>query len=348
VRTRASSQFSHGLPGQPQSADPRAAATDLPLFERFPALRALPRAELCSLPSRIELLPEFPGFGDIWIKRDDLNAPFCGGNKVRSLEFLLGAVRPGDTVVTLGGAGSTHVLSTVIHAARLGASTIAYRWRHDMNPVAEIVSQRIAEEVPTSRPGRSALVAMGRAAITRSTSKAHFIPIGGSTPLGALGHVNAALELVRQIDSGAIEKPDRIFLPLASGGTIAGLAVGFAAAKLDIELVGVRVGPRAFVGKRKVVRLARATSRLIAGMSRKNPIEVDLRRIRIEHRYFGGAYGRPLAAGADAATILLSRAGIRLDDTYSAKTFAAAKDAAHEFGGITLFWLTFDARCLTK
>jgi D-cysteine desulfhydrase len=320
----------------------------LPLYERFPELRSLPRAELCSLPTRIELLPDFAGFGDIWIKRDDLDAPVCGGNKVRSLEFLLGSVQPGDTVVTLGGAGSTHVLSTAIHAARLGARTVAYRWRHDMNPVAEIVSRRIGEEAAFSRVGRSTLVAIGRAAFMRSTSRAHFIPVGGSTPLGALGQVNAALELSRQIETGAMQKPDRIVLPLGSGGTMAGLAVGFAAVNRDIQLVGVRVGPRVFAAKRNVLRLARATSRLIAEISRRDPIALDPRCIHVEHRYYGGAYGRPLAAGVDRAATLLRRAGIRLDDTYSAKAFAAAADAAQDFGGITLFWLTFDARCLTK
>lgn len=324
------------------------ATADFPLYQRFPSLASIPRAKLCSLPSRIELLPDFAGFGDLWIKRDDLNAPICGGNKVRSLEFLLGAVQPGDTVVTLGGAGSTHVLSTAIHAARLGARTRAYRWRHDMNPVAEAVSQRIGEEVEFSSVGRSTLFAMGRAAIVRSTSRAHFIAVGGSTPLGALGQVNAALELSRQIERGAMQKPDRIVLPLGSGGTMAGLAVGFAAANLDIQLVGVRVGPRIFVGRRRVLRLAHATSRLIAEVSGGDRIRVDPRCVHVEHRYYGGAYGRSLAAGADRAAMLLSRAGIRLDDTYSAKAFAAATDAVQDLGGITLFWLTFDARCLTK
>jgi D-cysteine desulfhydrase len=311
-------------------------------------LRSIKRVSLCTLPSRIELLPDFPGIGDMWIKRDDRNAPVCGGNKVRALEFLLGEIRPGDTVVTIGGAGSTHVLSTAIHAARLGATTIAYRWRHDMNEVADIVCRRIEEEIPDTRAAAGMLVALGRAAITRMRSRVHFIPVGGSTPLGSLGHVNAALELSRQISDGAMAKPDRIVLPLGSGGTMAGLAVGFAAANLKIDLVGVRVGPRIVVGRRKVMRLARETAHLIAEASGGDPIAVDSRCIRVDHRYFGGAYGRPLPAGADAAATLLRRAGIRLDDTYSAKAFAAAKDAAQDLGGTTLFWLTFDARCLTR
>ena len=58
---------------------------------------------------------------------------------MRALEFLLGDVRPGDTVLTLGGEGSTHVLATATHAARLGARTLAVRWPHDMSPMAHRV-----------------------------------------------------------------------------------------------------------------------------------------------------------------------------------------------------------------
>jgi len=341
---RASSQSSKGLSA---SAAP-AASPDIPLFDLLPPLRRVPRAAFCTLPSPVQRLSEYADLGELWIKRDDRNAPICGGNKVRALEFLLGAVQPGDTVITVGGAGSTHVLSTAIHAGRLGARTVAYRWRHDMNPVAEIVSVRITDEAAATILGRSTLVALGRAAIARVTSRAHFIPVGGSTPLGALGHVNAALELDRQIKVGLLPRPDRIVLPLGTGATMAGLAVGFAAAGLDVQLVGARVGPRLFAGRGKVLRLARATSRLIERVTRGNPIAVDPQRIQVDHRYYGGAYARPLAAGVDAAATLMRRVGIRLDDTYSAKAFAAAVNAARDLDGITLFWLTFDARCLTK
>ena len=67
----------------------------LPLYARFPALAALPRAELGVLRSPVQRLA---GDGDdppLWIKRDDLDAPDFGGNKVRALEFLLGGVGRG-------------------------------------------------------------------------------------------------------------------------------------------------------------------------------------------------------------------------------------------------------------
>src|SRR5260370_26194687 len=42
------------------------------------------------------------GLDALWVKREDA----IGGNKVRSLEFLLATVQPGDVVLTIGGTRS--------------------------------------------------------------------------------------------------------------------------------------------------------------------------------------------------------------------------------------------------
>src|SRR5690349_24785698 len=55
------------------------------------------------------------GLDALWLKREDA----IGGNKVRSLEFLLATAQPGDAVLTIGGTGSTHCLATAVHARAL-------------------------------------------------------------------------------------------------------------------------------------------------------------------------------------------------------------------------------------
>ncbi|MCA7081928.1 pyridoxal-phosphate dependent enzyme, partial [Staphylococcus aureus] len=72
----------------------------------------------------------------------------------------------------------------------------------------------------------------------------HFVPAGGTSPLGILGHVAGALELARQVDEGLLPPPARVVLPLGSGGTTAGLVLGLAIAGIDAEVVGVQVVPR--------------------------------------------------------------------------------------------------------
>lgn len=323
---------------------------DIPLYRRFPALRSLPRAQLCIGPSPVQRIPDIPGTNDLWIKRDDLNAPLMGGNKVRALEFLLGSVRAGDTVLTLGGAGSTHVLSTAIHARRLGAGTMAIRWQHDMNEIADLVSERLGKELDDTKIGRTPAGAMLRCSYLRLTRNVHFIPVGGGTPLGALGHVNAGLELASQIEAGDLPAPRRIVLPLGTGGTMAGLSLGLAIAGLDIPVVGARVGPRLVANRRMVKRIVRRTARAITEATGEKLARVRPENLRVVHNVYGGAYGRPLLAATEAAAILRALTGIRLDATYSAKAFAAALEHARSEpgGGPTLFWLTFDGRWLTS
>src|SRR3954469_12398232 len=114
----------------------------IPLVRRFPALAAIPRARLGKFPTPVEHLTGFRDVDLLYVKHEDLSSDVLGGNKVRSLEFLLGRLGRGDTGLTLGGGGSTHILPAAVHAARLGAQTIAVRWQHDMHPSAQEVADR--------------------------------------------------------------------------------------------------------------------------------------------------------------------------------------------------------------
>lgn len=319
----------------------------LPLLRRFPALAQLPRASLGAFPSRVERLRV--GGAELWLKRDDLDAPMGGGNKVRSLEFLLGGVRAGDTVITLGGEGSTHVLATAVHASRLGARTVAVRWHHEMHDTARIVAQRAAERcarVITVRGGVAAALPLALAmhGVHRRT---RWVPIGGSSPLGALGHVNAALELAAQVDAGELPEPSRIIVPLGSGGTAAGLALGLAIAGLRSVVTGVRVAPRIATNRWRTLRLAARTARLVERLCGQALPDAGPR-LLVDHDWYGGAYGRPLARGSVAAATLREAGGPVVEATYGAKALAAALAAARagDAGGPVLFWMTFDARLL--
>ena len=316
----------------------------IPLVQRYPALAAIPRARLGRYPTPVERLEGFRDVELLWVKHEDLSADALGGNKVRSLEFLLGRVGDGDTVLTLGGEGSTHVLATAIHAARLGAKTIAVRWRHDMHPAAHEVAARAAEECEEVVTASSFLAAMLPLVRLRLTRDAFYIPLGGSTALGTLGHVNAALELVEQIEAGELPRPARVVVPLGSGGTAAGLALGFAIAGLDTTVIGARVGPRIGANRFRVMQLVEQTRRLISRYTGRTPPAVRRERIKVSHDLYGGAYARPHPTAEHAAVLVDALRGWRLDATYSAKAFAAALDIAAAQGSPTLYWMTFDAR----
>ena len=228
------------------------AAPELPLYRRFPALRRVPRVALATLPTPVQAVDALAPGQPLWLKRDDLSGQPLGGNKVRALEFLLAGVRPGDMVLTVGGAGSTHALATALYAAGLGARTTVVRWRQEMNPHAAAVRARLGAAARCIE-ARSAALGLARAWLMRAGRGAggpatlHWVPPGGTSPVGMLGHVNAALELGEQIAAGALPPPARVVVPLGSGGTAAGLALGFAAAALAMmareDATSARRGP---------------------------------------------------------------------------------------------------------
>lgn len=316
----------------------------LPLFERFPALAQLPRAELGVFPTPVERIHGLLSDHELWIKRDDLSGATLGGNKVRSLEFLLGSVREGDRVLTVGSAGSTHALATALYTQQLGGRTTVMTWRQEMNAEARAVEQRMSSAAQIL-PSGFAVIALLRALVMRVHEPVHWVPAGGTSPRGILGHVNAGLELASQIESGAAPRPARIVVPLGTGGTAAGLALGLAIAGVRTTIMMVRVVPKIVANRVRVRSLMRRTAAFIASRTGERLALPPLRSMEAHDNYFGGAYGRATDAGARAAAELARTHRLVTDTTYGAKAFAAAM--ALRGHGVTLFWNTFDGRWLT-
>lgn len=315
---------------------------ELPLLRRFPALARLPRAALGTFPTPVERLevPDHPG---VWIKRDDRSGALLGGNKLRALEWLLGGVKAGDEILTVGPRGSNHALATSFFARRLGARTTVVRWDQEMNPAARAVDARIRAEARVI-DARLVPAAYAIALFLRARSRVRWIPAGGTTPLGVLGYVNAGLELSEQVARGDCPAPARVVVPLGTGGTAAGVALGLRIAGIRTRVIAVRVVPRIVAGAARVTKLSRDTTKLIERETGERLPPMDGPDVRVESAFYGGGYGRVqrVVPGQEG---LLAALGIQLDDTYSRKAFAAAM-AERGRGGATLFWLTFDGRLL--
>ena len=315
------------------------------LTARWPRLRdALPRVDLHVRETPLERWEL--GGASLLVKRDDLTTPTLGGNKARALELLLADVEAGDVLLTVGSTGSTHALALAHFAARLGARTEVITWPQEEHDVSLATAARL-REVARVTAARSPATAMLRAAVRRLLGRVRWIAAGGSTPLGALGHAAAALELADQLAREHASPPDTIVVPLGSGGTAAGLLVGLELAGLPTRVLGVRVVPRVVANRRRVLALARRAAALFGERAGVAAPVIDSARFAIEDTQYGGAYARETRASRTSQELVLAREGPALEGTYSAKALAAALAHARSAPAErVLYWLTFDGRWL--
>jgi 1-aminocyclopropane-1-carboxylate deaminase/D-cysteine desulfhydrase-like pyridoxal-dependent ACC family enzyme len=314
-----------------------------PLLRRFPGLAALPRADFGAFPTPVETL-SLAGGATLMVKRDDLSGRVIGGNKVRGLEWVLGDLHAGEHVLTVGPRGSTHALATALCAHALGAKTTVVRWNQVMNDAARRVDGRLYR---AARVVDAIWVPPAYAiAVSLRVGRTRWIGAGGATPVALLGHADAALELVEQAARRECALPARVFVPFGTGSTAAGLALGFRIAGVSTRVVGVRVAPRIASRYGRALTLARRTASLIERLSGARVPRVGPLDLTIDHAFYGGKYGRPLAKPSEHERSL-SLTGVRLDDTYSRKAFAAAAAHAASHEERTMFWMTFDSRLLT-
>jgi len=271
----------------------------------------------------------------LWLKREDA----IGGNKVRSLEFLLAMVQPGDVVLTIGGTGSTHCLATAIHGRALGCRVALAQFPQPDSDTAlatAAVTATYADILCRSRTHIGFPLALLRAWLAaRRLGRVVRVPGGGASAPGVVGQLLAGLELAEQMN----EPPHAIVTPLGSGGTAAGLALATATLGWPTRVVAVRVAPRIVANRRRIERLAGAAGRLLARYDVPLPALGSPLPVVVVHG-LGRGYGHPTAAG-ESARLLAAEHGLVLDSTYGGKAFAALPDCARRGFRRVVFWHTF-------
>jgi len=273
----------------------------------------------------------------LWVKRDDLTNPVYGGSKVRKLGPLLDDAksRGATRLVTMGAVGSHHVLATGVFGKRAGFSVeaVVVRQPHSTH-VLETARASIGQGVRLV-PAASYAEAARHLAVSAAAG-AYVIPAGGSSLLGTRGFVAAATELAEQVGAGALPEPDLIVLPFGSGGTAAGLAAGLLRAGLRTRVLAIAVAEPVKVFEHKARELAKE---LVEHSSHAAVLE----RLEVDRHYLGEGYGRPTRA-SEHATREAARESLVLDDTYTAKAFAAALDrVALGNERHVLFWHTLSS-----
>jgi 1-aminocyclopropane-1-carboxylate deaminase/D-cysteine desulfhydrase-like pyridoxal-dependent ACC family enzyme len=301
-------------------------------------LASVPRSTLATLPTPLERGPLIgPGKGDsrvrLWVKRDDLSGLGVGGNKARKLEFLCGeALAVGaDCLVTVGAGQSNHCRMTAAAGARLGLET--HLVLSGDRPARLVGNQLLSDlfgahlHFTGSPPAHWGALEIARETLTDDLIadglRPHSVPIGGSTPVGALGYVEAFVEIMQQCAASSIE-PAAIVFTSSSGGTHAGLVAGRAIGRArgrpvpDVLAIGVAKG--VVMGHPDIAALARDALALM-GYDNES-CTVNDADVEVDTRWMGDDYAIPTAA-ADQAILWAARTGGWVfDRTYSGKGFA--------------------------
>jgi len=190
----------------------------------------------------------------------------------------------------------------------LGARIVTVADRADRTPGMDDEARRIA-----ARGGR-ALV----------------IPVGASTPRGALGYVHSLVEMHEQ-SGGKCGPPPCIFTSSSSGGTLGGLMLGCAILGWDARLVGVSPDEPAATILGKASDIATGAARMLdesgSGADGGNPCLVEqvenvAASVLATDDFVGPGYGQPTLEGESAIALFATRAGVILDPVYTGKAAA--------------------------
>ncbi|GAA4906761.1 D-cysteine desulfhydrase [Actinomycetospora succinea] len=268
------------------------------------------RVPLATWPTPVEPAPRLArALGlqpdDLLVKRDDLTGLGGGGNKVRKLEWTVGAAldRGAHTLVTAGAPQSNHARLTAAAAARTGlAAVLVFPGYPDDAPAAgnlvldALLGARIVWAGDVDHDGLIATAATVAAAPGHA-----LVPFGGSSPTGALGYREAGFELRDQISD-----LDTVVVALGSGGTMAGLVSALGPA----SVLGVDSGA------------VDDPHDVVAGLLDELPAPAGGGELRIRRDQVGDGYATQTDAVARAMLLAARTEGLVLDPVYTGRALA--------------------------
>ncbi len=298
-------------------------------------LSQFPRRGYVKHPTPIEYLPAFSkalgGKVNIYMKRDDLLPGAGGGNKTRKLDFAIAdALEKGaDTIITCGAVQSNHCRLTLAWAVKEGLDchlVLEERVPNSYKPEASgnnFLYQLLGVKGITVVKGGSNMAAEMQKVADKLASEGrtpYIVPGGASNPVGALGYVQCAQEIMQQMFETGLNF-DHFIVPSGSAGTHAGFLLGMVGCNMNIPITGIGVNRKKVIQEEAVFTLAQQTAELIGA-------KVDIPRDCVEafDDYVGPGYSLPTDAMVEAVKMLARTESILLDPVYSGKAMSGLID----------------------
>jgi D-cysteine desulfhydrase len=275
----------------------------------------------------MERLSQRLGGPNLYIKRDDLLGLAGGGNKTRKLEFLVAdALAHGaDTLVTCGAVQSNHCRLTLAAAVKEGLKCrlvleerVANSYTPDATGNNFLFRLLGVEAITVVKSGVDLAAEMQKVAAEVSAlgRKAYIIPGGGSNPIGALGYVACAEEILAQTFELGL-RLDHIVCASGSTGTHAGLLAGLVGNNSHIPLTGINVRRTREEQEPNVHKLAQEVAAKL-GIPGGIPREA----VTALGDWVGPGYSLPTPEMVEAVRMVAQVEGILLDPVYTGKTMA--------------------------
>lgn len=297
-------------------------------------LSKFPRLRCGHWPTPLEpmlRLSEHLGGPELWVKRDDCTGLSTGGNKTRKLEYLVAHAieQQADVIITQGATQSNHARQTAALCAKVGVEChILLEDRtgyddFDYKLNGNVLLDRLHGATVARRPGGADMQAemeLMAAELKKKGRRPYVIPGGGSNPIGALGYVNAALELTTQLNDMELDAT-HLVLATGSSGTHAGLIAGLSILNSPLKVVGFGVRAPKEKQEQMVFDLACKTAALLGheGIVSRESVFADC-------DYVGPGYGLPTAAMVEAVTLLAQKEGLLFDPVYTGKGLSGMID----------------------
>jgi D-cysteine desulfhydrase family pyridoxal phosphate-dependent enzyme len=308
----------------------------------------LPRATLAPLPTPLHHLPRFSAAvgAEVWMKRDDIGALGLAGNKVRKLEFVLGAARRdgADALVIVGAEQSNACRAAAAACAQLGMRCVLVLSGDEPDRATGnlLLDRLYGAEVRFA--GTTDWAALAEAA-DRATDELRGVgaspatlPVGASSPLGAVGFVVAWFELLEQLDALDVAAATVVHAS-SSGGTHAGLVAGRRLSERGPRVRAIGVADDIYPDMPgRYAEIATGAARLLGAEAEIGPGDLWL-----DMAFLGAGYAVPTDEAIEAIRLLARTEGIACDPVYSGKALAAVVAAARAgelADGATVFWHT--------
>ncbi len=293
------------------------------------ALDTFPRARLVTGPTPLDHLSRLSqhlGI-DLWAKRDDLTGLGMGGNKIRQLEYYIGAALAdnADTILITGAVQSNFVRSAAAAAAKHGiASVLQLEERvSGMGPdyyrsgnvflgnLLGAEHMRFGEG--EDEVGADDALRSRAAQLSDEGRRPYVIPLGlDNKPLGALGYINAASEIVSQAPEF-----DAIVVASGSGATHSGLLAGLRAHGVKTPVYGICVRRDS---DQQTARMKTLMDKIGALLPDIQPVpEQD---VLTWDGALAPGYGQVGPQAAQAISLMARFEGLFVDPVYTGKSFA--------------------------